>query len=245
MLGGQRCGTTSLYLSLKAHPKIRGALMKEVQYFTANYEKGVGWYRSCFPAVAPGFFTFEASPSYLFDERAAARAATVLPRAKFVAVLREPAARAYSHYLHNSAQGWEPLSFADAIAAEPGRLAAACAPGNCRDHEACSRYSYFRRGLYAEQLSRWQSHVGAARIHVLRSDDLFRDPRGTMGRLLDFLEIPGDPPDELAHANALGSGQPLDPVDAAVCEELRRRFAVPNEQLTRLLGWTHAWGPGA
>lgn len=215
--------------------------MKEVQYFTANHDKGVGWYRSCFPTVDDGLFTFEASPSYLFDEQAPTRAASVLPQAKFVAILREPAARAYSHYLHNRAQGWEPLPFADAIQAEPERLAAASASGNRPGQEAWSRYSYFRRGLYAEQVSRWQSNVGAERIHVLRSEDLFSDPRGTMGRLLDFLGIPGDPPNELAHANARGSGQPLAPEDAAVCEELRRRFAAPNEQLTQLLGWTDAW----
>src|SRR3954468_24127954 len=48
--GGQRCGTTSLYRALAAHPAIfKAVLHKGVHYFDTNYHHGPGWYRAHFP----------------------------------------------------------------------------------------------------------------------------------------------------------------------------------------------------
>lgn len=40
IIGGQRCGTTSLYSYLIAHPCIAPGLVKEVQYFSRYFTKG-------------------------------------------------------------------------------------------------------------------------------------------------------------------------------------------------------------
>ena len=48
--GGQRCGTTSLYRALAAHPVVlKAVLHKGVHYFDTGYHRGLAWYRGHFP----------------------------------------------------------------------------------------------------------------------------------------------------------------------------------------------------
>src|SRR3954447_3687048 len=50
IVGGQRCGTTSMYHALSSHPAILKAVRhKGVHYFDTNYVKGLRWYRGHFP----------------------------------------------------------------------------------------------------------------------------------------------------------------------------------------------------
>ena len=49
IIGGQRCGTTSLYYYLRAHPGVLPALAKEVHFLTLHWMRGEGWYRARFP----------------------------------------------------------------------------------------------------------------------------------------------------------------------------------------------------
>ena len=53
IVGGQRCGTTSMTRALSEHPAIFGAAMHlEVHYFDGAYNRGLAWYRSHFPLRA-------------------------------------------------------------------------------------------------------------------------------------------------------------------------------------------------
>ena len=123
VLGTQRGGTTSLYRWLAGHPQVQSPLDKEIQFFSVEWSRGIDWYRCHFGPTGDGRLNFEASPYYLYHPCAPARAASVLPKAKLVALLRDPVSRAWSHYHHNLRLGLESLTFADAIAAEPERLA--------------------------------------------------------------------------------------------------------------------------
>src|SRR5258708_39792878 len=49
MLGGRRCGTTSLYEHLVRHPQILGAWRKEPHYWDFAWRRGEGYYRLFFP----------------------------------------------------------------------------------------------------------------------------------------------------------------------------------------------------
>ncbi|HEX5740011.1 MAG TPA: sulfotransferase, partial [Pilimelia sp.] len=84
--GGQRCGTTSLYRALAAHPAIlKAVLHKGVHYFDTGWERGPRWYRAHFPSqraadrvreatgVQPQ--TFESSPYYMYHPLAPRRIA--------------------------------------------------------------------------------------------------------------------------------------------------------------------------
>ncbi|SDZ24952.1 Sulfotransferase domain-containing protein [Micromonospora pattaloongensis] len=242
IIGGQRCGTTSLYHYLAAHPRVRVATGKELQFFSLHHGRGTRWYRGHFPAAAPGTRSFEASPYYLFHPEVPARVAATLPQGRFIALLRDPVERAYSHYLHTRSYGLEPLDFADAVAAEPDRLAAALrhGPDSRTAHAALRNHSYLARGRYAEQLERWFAHVPRERLLVLRSEDLYADPAAVYGELLRFLELPPFTPAAFARHT-----RRVDPGPSALTDALRADlsayFAPHNARLATLLGWPNTW----
>src|SRR5689334_24442027 len=50
--GGQRCGTTSLYRALAAHPAVlKAVLHKGVHYFDVSYDRGMAWSRAHSPTT--------------------------------------------------------------------------------------------------------------------------------------------------------------------------------------------------
>ena len=54
VIGAQRCGTSSLFKYLGAHPQCEPSVRKEVRFFTEYYDSGFAWYRSHFaPAFDP------------------------------------------------------------------------------------------------------------------------------------------------------------------------------------------------
>jgi Sulfotransferase domain len=168
IIGGQRCGTTSHYYYLRAHPQVLAALVKEVHFLSLHWTRGEGWYRAQFPLragkagrrpAAP--LTFEATPYYLAHPLAPSRAAPLLPEVKLLVLLRDPVSRAWSHYRHMVRLGLEPLSFEEAIAQEPARLAGEVERIRSDPHYDAvrhRRYSYLARGAYAEQLQQWLGH---------------------------------------------------------------------------------------
>lgn len=241
ILGTQRGGTTSLHEDLSKHNRVSRPLAKEVQYFTVNYARGERWYRAHFPRQQAGQLTFEASPYYLFHPAVPARAAALLPQTKFIVLLRNPASRAYSHYLHNRTLGVEDLPFEKAIDAEEVRLKEAerlgiDSPEGQRLHR---NFSYMSRGMYAQQLSHWLTYVPASRIKVLKSEEWFGDPSQTYAEVLDFLDLPHFVPQTWAAANVLGSR--ASQMSPQIEERLKEHFAADGQELRRLLGWNTAW----
>ena len=52
LIGAQRCGTTSLFRALTAHPQVTPPTFnKGVNYFDLNYHRGAQWYRAHFPVT--------------------------------------------------------------------------------------------------------------------------------------------------------------------------------------------------
>ena len=131
VIGAQRSGSTALYRHLAAHPAILPPLRKEVHYFDFQYAKGRAWYLAHFPGIQERItgnyraITFEASPYYMLHPLAPERIMAFNPDMKLIAILRDPVDRALSHYHHEARRGVETLTFEEAIAAEPERLAGA------------------------------------------------------------------------------------------------------------------------
>ena len=76
-----------------------------------------------FPSVKQaGYLTGEASPSYLNHPEAFNRLKAVNPETKLIILLRNPVARAISHYYHWLRLGWDNRSLELAIALEREQL---------------------------------------------------------------------------------------------------------------------------
>ena len=240
ILGAQKGGTTALYAYLRWHPEITGPSWKEVSYFDRHYRRGASWYRGHFPIGAGDRLVGEASPGYLFHPLAPERVRATVPEAKLIALLRDPVDRALSHYHHEVALGREPLSFEEAIEAEPERTRGE-EQRLVREPGYFSRpwwdYTYLARGRYAEQLERWFAVFPREQLLVLPSEELAADPGQAYGRVLEFLEAP---PHELDSYPRVYQ-QEYPEVHPDTRRKLAEYFAEPNRQLYELLGRNLGW----
>jgi hypothetical protein len=252
--GGQRCGTTSLYRALAAHPAVlKAVLHKGVHYFDTGYHRGPRWYRGHFPlqrtadrvaeqlGAAPQ--TFESSPYYMYHPHAMPRIARDLPGVRLVVLVRDPVERAYSQHAHELARGFESeTSFARALALEPARLHGQ--HQRMLDDPAYYSYAhqhhaYRERGEYTRYLEQMAGLVGRDRIHVVESERFFADPEPAYDGVLDFLGLPrlGYPAFERHNA------RPRTILDDRIRRDLTSHYASYDEALAPWLGRPPSWRP--
>jgi hypothetical protein len=240
IIGAQKCGTSSLHMYLTQHPGVIPPLRKEVHYFDVNFKRGEAWYRAHFGRRGEPGLNFDASPYYLFHPLVAERMHALLPRAQLVVLLRDPVRRAYSHYWHERDKGREPLSFEDALKAEPERVDEAHRKlanyeiAASREHQI---HSYVARGRYAEQLERWLALYPREQLRVLRFEDLVKDPLAVLNQTLAYLALP---PLKEARLEARNSRN-YPPMKPETAEMLREYFAPGNRRLESLLGQPLGW----
>ena len=253
ILGAQRSGTTYLYDALSQHPHVAPAAAKELDFFTLDWEQGLEAYHRRLPvrwprwmyAIAgrPRPLVMDATPYYLFHPEVPQRiAATVGPEAKFVVLLREPGARAWSHYHLALEQGREYLGFRSALDREAERLAAGHVPDPENALTSSFRsFSYTSRGFYAQQLKRWWAALPRERFLLLRSEDLYRNPQETLDRVCRFLSLQAVRLPEKINRNAATRA----PLPADLRARLDDLFRLPNQELYELtgIGWTDSGRP--
>lgn len=255
LIGAKRGGSTSLWRYLAEHPGIlpmfpRAEKIKGLYFFDENYERGTRWYRSHFATRATRrraerrlghrVVTGEATPYYLYHPLAPTRAHALVPDALVVAVLRDPVDRAYSHYKERTKNGTEPLSFPDAIAAEPDRLAGeevriVAEPGYVSF--AHRHQSYVEQSRYAPMLERWFAAFGRDRVLVLASEEMYADPQPTVDAVTDRLGLPRHVLRDPRQHNARREPE----VDPALRAQLTERLAPDVAAVEALLGRTMPW----
>ena len=57
IIGAAKCGTSSLYDYLMQHPSVGGSLTKQIHFFDRYYDRGLDWYKVCFPFIWTKFWT--------------------------------------------------------------------------------------------------------------------------------------------------------------------------------------------
>ncbi|MDW3214189.1 MAG: sulfotransferase domain-containing protein [Ilumatobacteraceae bacterium] len=241
IVGAQRAGTTSLYKYLTQHPDVGSVrLGKGVHYFDTNADKSLAWYRSHFP-LRPGVVPFgqrpthvgEGAPYYLFHPECASRINTTLPSAKIIAILRDPIERAHSHWAHETARGFEDLSFERALDAEEERLEGQAQllsePTGYSFHH--QHHSYVARGQYAEQVTRLRDVFGEDRVLILSSNELFTEPSEAYSKTLEFLGLSPFSAQFRVH-----NARTYEGIEPATEQRLARLFDESNERLVEMLG---------
>jgi hypothetical protein len=221
------------------------ARVKEVNYFSLHPERSAGWYRAHFPLRVPNRHRVsgEASPYYMYHPYVPARLARMYPSTKLIVLLREPSARAVSHYVAMASGNREPLSLGDAILREmegPATPDQIIKAGGPRLAQSTHRQnSYVGRGLYAEQLDRWLEHFPRSAMFIGKSEDLFDEPKVFMDEVADFLGISPLPSSVRYEVYNPGYELPASRAveDLAVAvEALRETYRKPNEELFERYG---------
>jgi len=146
IIGAQKSATTSIQSILSNHPQVFMPARKELHYFDKDYNfvaaaQSYEQYNKHFDLATTEIAIGEATPSYLYWNTAAQRIAAYNPRIKLVVSLRDPIARAYSHWNMQRHRGNEKLGFDEAIELEKSRLESVDL--TVRDRQ---KFSYIDRG---------------------------------------------------------------------------------------------------
>ena len=243
MIGGMKCGTTSLFQYLQQHPGVSKVYVEEVHYFDLNYHRGLNWYRAHFPMMDKGDgrrISGDDSPYYIYHPLVPDRIKQDLPDVRLIALLRDPVDRAYSHYHHERRRGREDLSFEEALDKEGERLAGEEEqmrkdPGYVSMHH--QRHSYVSRGRYAEQLRTWFDVFPKDRFLILQSEAMFHRPQAVLDRVLAFLDLP---PMRLPDYDVFNPGS-YPEMRPETHQMLSEHFAPHNEELFELIGERFDW----
>ena len=193
VIGAPRCGTTTLYECLKQHPQIFMSPLKEPMFFILedDHQKYVGpahptvsrnidGYQSLFQNVRGESAIGEASPCYLFSERAPGKIKKYVPNVKIIIMLRNPVDRSYSHFLFNRLGGIEPLaSFEAALAAEEDRIRKGW----------FIYWHYISMGYYGQQIERYFSYFDRTQFRFFLLEDLIREPAKLFREVFQFLGV--------------------------------------------------------
>ena len=206
VVGGSKCGTTSLYRMLQMAEGIgTSRTRKELHFFSAPEilarlaapgDEGMRYRIVADEASYLDEFSHlmenttnvvDVSPSYLQNPEAAARIKAFAPNARIVILLRDPIAKMFSQYVHLWSAGLETLPFPEAFARSAERRAAGYSP----------MWDYERGGYYADAVARYFNFFGRDNVHVEVFEDLFGPNPAATEQLARFLGIrfaEGPPP---------------------------------------------------
>jgi hypothetical protein len=219
VIGAPRSGTTSLYEYLNAHPDVYMSPKKEPDFFSypalgevhpldaepgersladdaptndqlaADFAK----YEGLFAKAGDQRRVGEASAIYLGDPLAAWHLLSYRPDAKFIVVLRDPAERAFSHFVHAKRIYAEhsPQSAADdqSVEQEFTRVIdVALAEGMPLELNS-EQEIWIRAGFYHAHLTRWYELFDRDRFKLFLFEDLAADPHLLMKEVFGHLDI--------------------------------------------------------
>lgn len=189
IIGVQKAGTTSVYTYLKEHPQVYMSPVKEPNFLAkdpnkdpkdikpvASHKKRIDTfekYCELFQAVTDEIAIGEASPNYMANyEIATQQIKRYVPDAKLIAILRNPADRAYSDYLmHIRDAIGQPRSLSEQII-KKGKQSAT-----------------LKKGFYGEHLSCFYDRFDSSQIEVFLYEDLRKNSQDLMRRIYRFIGV--------------------------------------------------------
>jgi hypothetical protein len=198
LIGAAKSGTSAIWHHLREHPRIYMSPRKQTRFFAFDVEDpdfrgpapinpqrpyaitDLETYHALFDGVEDEVAIGEASWTYLYAPEASRRIREYAPEAKLIAILRNPADRAYSHFRQNIQAGREPLTdFAQALEQEGARIRANWWP----------EFHYVQMGFYSAQLARYYDAFDRDQIKIYLYEDLSENPYGLLRDAFEFLGV--------------------------------------------------------
>ena len=208
LVGAAKSGTTALAAWMDEHPELYLSPIKEPNFFSTDidpdgfreeykaYVNGV-WgntqhqgfireendYKELFKGNDSALIAGECSTSYLFSKEAAERISRYQPDARIIMILRNPTARAHSHYRMAVQMGLEQRDF-DMAWHEDLAM---------KERRWGVSELYADLGYYDEQLERYLDHFPSDRILVLFHEDFISRPQEVLDKASAFLGVSAHP----------------------------------------------------
>lgn len=136
-------------------------------------------YLRLFEGVREEIAIGEASPGYLWSKTAAARIHAKIPQAKLLFMLRNPADRAFSQYLHVLSTGKIKRTFREQIEANLMD----------RSEKFGLNYPLLEFGIYSDPLRRYLELFPRKNVCVQLYDDYHSDPSRMFASIFQFLGV--------------------------------------------------------
>jgi hypothetical protein len=215
--GAPKCGTTSLADALTGHPDIFIPYRKELSFFHVdrNYERGLDWYERFFVEGSDKPIRIEATPDYLASQDSCRRIREDLPACRLIFLIRDPVARAHSHYWFRVRTGRESRTFIEALRDEQQ------SPDDPKGY-------LIRYGQYAEQLRRYFDAFQREQILVMRFSALIRTPEASLRSVQEFLGVS-------PMVTTLPNSNPASEVRSEALQDAVRRVTIDRGPVTQSL----------
>jgi hypothetical protein len=172
IIGGLKCGTTSIHHYLGLHPEIQMSKPKELNFFAAelNWDLGLDWYASRFDNRFK--VRGESSPHYTNLPRfggVPARIKEHCPDARLLYMVRDPIKRILSHWVHATGAGYETGDLVEVLS-RPDT-------------------SYMNRSKYWLQLQPYLEHFDRSQIEIVAQEELQAQREETMRKAFRFAGV--------------------------------------------------------
>lgn len=172
IIGGLKCGTTSIHHYLGLHPEFQMSRPKELNFFVEEltWDLGMDWYRTRFDRRFP--VRGESSPHYTNLPRytgVAERIREHCPDARLIYMVRDPIKRILSHWVHATGAGYETRDLRSTLT-QPDS-------------------AYIHRSLYWMQLQPYLERFPSEQILLLSQEELQRDRDETMRKAFTFAGV--------------------------------------------------------
>ncbi len=172
-IGTMKSGTSSLHHYMRMHPDIHMSWVKETDHFKQPKPPLGGMLRYKLLLTGTGQVVGETSPNYtksLIFPGVAERMHAVVPDARLIYILRDPVARALSHYHHNRLHGREQRTLDEAFVTDEDN-------------------NYVITSRYYAQLDEFLRFYPADRILILDFAELVGAPKDVMRRVFNFVGV--------------------------------------------------------
>ena len=187
-IGGYKCGSTTVASVLDQHPDVCISDIKEPQFFTYNWGKGIDWYRQTFSNHAGEKILGDASTSYSqfldppgnWGEPISRMRKTLGPDPKLLYVIRHPVDRLMSaqHYL----------------------LLRSMTDSTSLSNFVEDRPQHLETGRYMTHIRRYLEVFDRSQLKVVVIERLNENPAAAYRDILEFLEV--DPNHQFASFSA-------------------------------------------
>jgi sulfotransferase family protein len=172
IVGGLKCGTTSIHHYLGLHPQIQMSKPKELNFFAEelNWDLGLDWYASRFDQRFE--VRGESSPHYTNLPRFEGipqRIKEHCPDARLIYMVRDPIKRILSHWVHSTGAGYETRELMPTLS-EPDT-------------------SYIHRSMYWMQLQPYLELFEREQIEVIAQEELQGEREETMRKAFRFAGV--------------------------------------------------------
>jgi hypothetical protein len=172
IIGGLKCGTTSIHHYLGLHPEIKMSKPKELNFFVEelNWDLGLDWYAGRFDERFS--VRGESSPHYTnlpYFEGVPERIRRHIRDAKLIYMVRDPISRILSHWRHAVGAGYETRPMEEALA-RPDQ-------------------TYVTRSRSWMQLQPYLERFDRSQIEIITQEELQSDRAETMRKAFRFAGV--------------------------------------------------------